>query len=102
MAGKKLAEAAAKVDRTRLYPPYEALELAKETNPTRFDATVEVAYRLGVDPRRADQMGRPQPARHPGPRRRLAARPCRRVAHAARDRLAARLVGAAAAGAGAR
>src|ERR671924_1715287 len=58
MAGKKLAEAAAKVDRTRLYPPYEALELARETNPTKFDATVEVSFRLGVDPRKADQMVR--------------------------------------------
>ncbi|HEU4898572.1 MAG TPA: 50S ribosomal protein L1, partial [Actinomycetota bacterium] len=58
MAGKKLAEAVAKVDRTRLYHPAEALELARETNPTRFDATVEVAFRLGVDPRRADQMVR--------------------------------------------
>jgi large subunit ribosomal protein L1 len=58
MAGKKLAEAIAKVDRTRLYHPAEALELARETNPTKFDATVEVAFRLGVDPRRADQMVR--------------------------------------------
>ena len=58
MAGKKFAEAAAKVDRTRLYPPYEAFELATQTNPTKFDATVEVAFRLGVDPRRADQMVR--------------------------------------------
>ena len=58
MAGKKLAEAAAKVDRARLYHPAEALALAKETNPTKFDATVEVAFRLGVDPRRADQMVR--------------------------------------------
>ncbi len=58
MAGKKLAEAAAKIDRTRLYHPAEALELARETNPTKFDATVEVAFRLGVDPRRADQMVR--------------------------------------------
>src|ERR671923_2414296 len=58
MAGKKLAEAAAKVDRSRLYPPYEALDLAKATNPARFDATVEVAFKLGVDPRRADQIVR--------------------------------------------
>ena len=58
MAGKKLAEAVAKIDRTRLYHPAEALELARETNPTKFDATVEVAFRLGVDPRRADQMVR--------------------------------------------
>ena len=58
MAGKKLAQARARIDRSRLYPPYQALDLAKETNPTRFDATVEVAFRLGVDPRRADQMVR--------------------------------------------
>jgi large subunit ribosomal protein L1 len=58
MSGKKYAEAVKKVDRSRLYPPYEALELAKATNPTRFDATVEVAFKLGVDPRRADQIVR--------------------------------------------
>jgi len=58
MAGKRFAEAAARIDRGRLYHPYEALELAKQTNPTKFDATVEVAFRLGVDPRRADQMVR--------------------------------------------
>src|SRR5919197_407301 len=53
-----LLRKAAKVDRARLYRPAEALALAKETNPTKFDATVEVAFRLGVDPRRADQMVR--------------------------------------------
>ena len=58
MSGKKYAEAAKKVDRSRLYSPTEALGLAKETNPTRFDATVEVAFKLGVDPRRADQIVR--------------------------------------------
>jgi large subunit ribosomal protein L1 len=58
MAGKKFAEVAKKVDRSRLYSPMEALQLAKETNPAKFDATVEVAFRLGVDPRRADQMVR--------------------------------------------
>src|ERR671931_481409 len=58
MAGKKFAEASSKVDRGRLYHPLEALGLAKETNPTRFDATVEVAFKLGVDPRRADQIVR--------------------------------------------
>ena len=58
MAGKKYAEAAKKVDRTTLYHPWDALELARSTNPTRFDATVEVAFRLGVDPRRADQIVR--------------------------------------------
>jgi large subunit ribosomal protein L1 len=58
MSGKKYAELAKKVDRSRLYPPLEALDLAKATNPARFDATVEVAFRLGVDPRRADQIVR--------------------------------------------
>jgi large subunit ribosomal protein L1 len=58
MSGKKYAEAAKKVDRSRLYAPAEALALARETNPTRFDATVEVAFKLGVDPRRADQIVR--------------------------------------------
>jgi large subunit ribosomal protein L1 len=50
--------AAERVDRTRLYPPVEAIKLATETSPTKFDATVEVAMRLGVDPRKADQMVR--------------------------------------------
>jgi len=58
MSGKKYAELAKKVDRSRLYPPWEALDLAKDTNPARFDATVEVAFKLGVDPRRADQIVR--------------------------------------------
>jgi len=55
---KALRSADAKVDRTRLYAPLEAVRLAKETSPTKFDATVEVAMRLGVDPRKADQMVR--------------------------------------------
>jgi large subunit ribosomal protein L1 len=46
------------IDRTRLYVPAEAIRLAQETSPVRFDATVEVAMRLGVDPRKADQMVR--------------------------------------------
>ena len=48
----------AQVDRTRLYTPAEAIKLAQQTSPTKFDATVEVAMRLGVDPRKADQMVR--------------------------------------------
>ncbi|MTE20517.1 50S ribosomal protein L1 [Streptomyces sp. TRM43335] len=55
---KALRTADAKFDRTRLYAPLEAVRLAKETSPTKFDATVEVAMRLGVDPRKADQMVR--------------------------------------------
>ncbi|MBF6045036.1 50S ribosomal protein L1 [Streptomyces sp. NRRL B-1677] len=55
---KTLRNADAKVDRERLYAPLEAVRLAKETSATKFDATVEVAMRLGVDPRKADQMVR--------------------------------------------
>ncbi|NJQ05885.1 50S ribosomal protein L1 [Streptomyces lonarensis] len=50
--------AEAKIDSARLYAPLEAVRLAKETTSTKFDATVEVAMRLGVDPRKADQMVR--------------------------------------------
>ncbi|EFL16948.1 MULTISPECIES: 50S ribosomal protein L1 [Streptomyces] len=55
---KTLRAADAKVDREKLYAPLEAVRLAKETSTTKFDATVEVAFRLGVDPRKADQMVR--------------------------------------------
>lgn len=48
----------AKVDRSALYSPAEAITLAKDTTTVKFDATVEVAMRLGVDPRKADQMVR--------------------------------------------
>src|SRR6059036_2218653 len=55
---KAYKEAAEKVDKTRLYSPLEAAKLAKETSSKKQDATVEVAIRLGVDPRKADQMVR--------------------------------------------
>jgi large subunit ribosomal protein L1 len=55
---KALNAAAEKVDRERLYAPLEAIRLAKETSTSKFDGTVEVAMRLGVDPRKADQMVR--------------------------------------------
>jgi large subunit ribosomal protein L1 len=55
---KSLRAADAKVDREKLYAPLEAVRLAKETSTTKFDGTVEVAFRLGVDPRKADQMVR--------------------------------------------
>ena len=42
----------------KVYAPLEAVRLAKETSATKYDATVEVAMRLGVDPRKADQMVR--------------------------------------------
>ena len=56
--GKKYREAAAKVDRNRLYSPEEAIRLVKEISYANFDATVEAHMRLGVDPRHADQMVR--------------------------------------------
>jgi len=46
------------IDTARLYPPAQAAGLVKKTSTTKFDPTVEVAVRLGVDPRRADQMVR--------------------------------------------
>lgn len=55
---KTLRNADAKIDRERLYAPLEAVRLAKDTSAAKFDATVEVAMRLGVDPRKADQMVR--------------------------------------------
>src|SRR5690625_3618224 len=54
--GKKYQEAVQKVDREKEYTVQEALELVKETAPARFDETVEVAFRLGVDPKKADQQ----------------------------------------------
>jgi len=55
---KAYRAAAEKIDRSLVYPPLEAVRLAKETSPTKYDATVEVVFRLGVDPRKADQMVR--------------------------------------------
>ena len=55
---KAYRQAAEQVDRTRLYGPLETARLAKATSTTKYDPTVEVAMRLGVDPRKADQMVR--------------------------------------------
>jgi large subunit ribosomal protein L1 len=55
---KAYREADEKIDHDRLYSPLEAAKLAKETTKVKLDATVEVAIRLGVDPRKADQMVR--------------------------------------------
>jgi large subunit ribosomal protein L1 len=55
---KAYTAAAEKIEKDRLYAPLEAVRLAKETSVAKFDATVEVAFRLGVDPRKADQMVR--------------------------------------------
>jgi large subunit ribosomal protein L1 len=54
--GKKFLAAQAKVDRQKLYTPSEAVALVKETSITKFDATVEVHMRMGLDPRQADQQ----------------------------------------------
>ncbi|MDT4986923.1 MAG: large subunit ribosomal protein, partial [Micromonosporaceae bacterium] len=55
---KGYRKAAEQIDRDKLYSPVDAVKLAKTTSPVKFDATVEVAMRLGVDPRKADQMVR--------------------------------------------
>lgn len=56
--GKKYLEAKKLVNRDTLYDPTEALELAKKTATTKFDGTVELAVRLGVNPKHADQQVR--------------------------------------------
>ena len=53
---KKMQDALKKIDTTKAYSVEEAVALAKETNIAKFDATVEVAYRLNVDPKKADQQ----------------------------------------------
>ncbi|GAB1823015.1 50S ribosomal protein L1 [Herbidospora sp. RD11066] len=55
---KSWKNAAAQIDRDALLSPIDGVKLAKKTASTKFDATVEVALRLGVDPRKADQMVR--------------------------------------------
>jgi len=55
---KAYRAAAEKIDADALYAPLDAVKLARETSTTKYDATVEVAFRLGVDPRKADQMVR--------------------------------------------
>src|SRR5207342_649960 len=55
---KSYRAAVEKIDRDELYLPLAAARLAKETSTTKYDGTVEVAMRLGVDPRKADQMVR--------------------------------------------
>jgi large subunit ribosomal protein L1 len=54
--GKKYAEAAKLIDANAAYDPSEAVELVKKTARAKFDETVEVAFRLGVDPKKADQQ----------------------------------------------
>ena len=54
--GKKYVDAAKRFDRTRTYAPAEAIELVKSLASAKFDETVEMAIRLGIDPRKADQV----------------------------------------------
>jgi large subunit ribosomal protein L1 len=56
--GKKYREVAKKVDRTKRYEVDEAIELTKEVSFETFDSSIDLAIRLGVDPRKADQMVR--------------------------------------------
>ena len=56
--GKKYREVAKLVDPLKLYEPREAITLLKQTSFVKFDPTIELHYRLGVDPRHADQMVR--------------------------------------------
>jgi len=56
--GKKQVDASAKLDRGRIYPPAEALDLVKATATATFDETVEAAFFLGIDPRQAEQAVR--------------------------------------------
>jgi large subunit ribosomal protein L1 len=58
MSGKRYREAASKIDPDKEYLPPEAFEVLKSLPDAKFDETVEVAFRLGVDPRKADQMVR--------------------------------------------
>ena len=56
--GKKFTDAAKKFDRDQLFSPVEALDLVKGLGTAKFDESIELAIRLGVDPRKADQMVR--------------------------------------------
>lgn len=56
--GKKYIEAAKLVDRAQYYAPAEAVDLLKKTSYPKFDGTIEVHFKLGVDPRHADQQVR--------------------------------------------
>jgi large subunit ribosomal protein L1 len=56
--GKNYRKVADLIDRAKLYSPLDAVKLVRQTGTVKFDPTVEVAMRLGVDPRKADQMVR--------------------------------------------
>ena len=54
--GKNYLNSLAKIEKGKLYSALEAIKLVKETNTAKFDATVEVSFKLNVDPRHADQQ----------------------------------------------
>ncbi|MGE5703886.1 MAG: 50S ribosomal protein L1, partial [Clostridia bacterium] len=54
--GKKYQDAFKQIDKNKVYEVNEAIELVKKVASAKFDETVEAAYRLGVDPKRADQQ----------------------------------------------
>ena len=56
--GKKYSDSFKLIDRTKLYDPEEAVALVKQTAKAKFDETIEISVRLGVDPRHADQQVR--------------------------------------------
>lgn len=56
--GKKYSDSVKLIDRSKLYDPEEAIALVKQTAKAKFDETVEISVRLGVDPRHADQQVR--------------------------------------------
>jgi len=58
MSGKKFADALKKFDRDQFYTPTEALGIVKTMASAKFDESIDIALRLGVDPRKADQMVR--------------------------------------------
>ena len=58
MSGKKFADATKQYERDRFYTPNEALGIVKQMATAKFDENVDIAFRLGVDPRKADQMVR--------------------------------------------
>ena len=55
-SGKKYVEASSKVEKNKLYTKEEAIKLVKDTSITSFDGTVEVAFKLNLDTRKADQQ----------------------------------------------
>ncbi len=54
--GKRYIDAAGKIDKDKLYTPDEAIALAKEVHPAKFDETVELHIKTGLDPRHAEQQ----------------------------------------------